>query len=64
MFLVQRLKLALSKGPNRVSSPSFYLRKETDPVSETLCFLETLDDGQSPKTRFFQTFLTLTRSRR
>jgi hypothetical protein len=31
-------RLALSKGPNRVSS-SHHLRTETDPVSETLCFL-------------------------
>jgi hypothetical protein len=30
---------ALSKGPNRVGSTSFYLETETDTVSETLCFL-------------------------
>jgi hypothetical protein len=29
---------------------------ETDPVSETLCFLSfrVMDDGQSPKTQYFQ----------
>jgi hypothetical protein len=37
---VQRLRLALSKGPNRVGvSP--HLRTETDPVSETSCFLSS-----------------------
>jgi hypothetical protein len=44
--------LALSKGPNRVGvSPLPHLRTETDPVSETLCFLVSriLDNGQSPK---------------
>jgi hypothetical protein len=35
--------------------PLLHLRTETDPVSET-CFLKTLDDGQSPKTLFFQLF--------
>jgi hypothetical protein len=39
----QRLALALSKGPNTVGAPSFYLRMETDPVSKTF-FLETLMD--------------------
>jgi hypothetical protein len=46
------LRLALSKGPNRVGvSP--HLRTETDPVSETSCFLvrRTPDDEQSPKTQ-------------
>jgi hypothetical protein len=30
-----------------------HLRTETDPISETLCFLVSriLDDGQSPKTQ-------------
>jgi hypothetical protein len=48
--VVQWLKLAFSKGPNRVGvSP--HVRTETDPVSETLCFLvyRIPDDGQSPK---------------
>jgi hypothetical protein len=36
--VVQWLRLALSKGPNRGSSLP-HLRAETDPVSETLCFL-------------------------
>jgi hypothetical protein len=31
--------LALSKGPNRVGVSPPYLRVETDPVSETFCFL-------------------------
>jgi hypothetical protein len=48
---------ALSKGPNRVdvSPPPFHLRKETDPVSETLCSLvfRIPDDGQSTDTRQF-----------
>jgi hypothetical protein len=34
---VQWLRLALSKGLNRVDVPLFYLGTETDPVSETLC---------------------------
>jgi hypothetical protein len=47
------LRLALSKGPNRVDGPHhFYLRRETSSFRNV--FLETLDDGQSPKTRFFQ----------
>jgi hypothetical protein len=33
--VVQWLRLALSKGPNRVSPTR--IRTETDPVSETLC---------------------------
>jgi hypothetical protein len=37
--LVGRFRLALSKGPNGVSVPSRHLKTETDPVSETLCFL-------------------------
>jgi hypothetical protein len=32
---------------------------ETDSVSETPCFLETLDDGQIPNKRFFQIDLSL-----
>jgi hypothetical protein len=44
--------LALSKGPNRVGVFPPHLRTETDPVSETLCFLVSRrpDDEQSPKT--------------
>jgi hypothetical protein len=44
--------LPLSKGPNWVGifPPPPHLRMETDPVSETLCFLVSRipDDGQSP----------------
>jgi hypothetical protein len=36
---LQGLRLALSKGPNRVGVTSTHLREETDPVSETSCFL-------------------------
>jgi hypothetical protein len=41
----------LSKGLNKVGVP--HLKTETDPVSETLCFLvfKILEDGYSPKTR-------------
>jgi hypothetical protein len=49
---VQWLRLALSKGPKRVDvfSP-FHLRTETDPVSETSCFLVSRipDDGEVKK---------------
>jgi hypothetical protein len=50
--VVQCLKLALSKGPNRVgvSSSSPDLSMETGSVSETLCFLvfRIPEDRQSP----------------
>jgi hypothetical protein len=36
-YWVFGLRLALSKGPNRVDV-SLQLRTETDPVSETSCF--------------------------
>jgi hypothetical protein len=36
--VIQWLRLALSKGSNRVS-PSPLMKKKADPVSETLCFL-------------------------
>jgi hypothetical protein len=42
---------AFSKGPNRIGvSPTPHLRTETDPVSETVCFLVSRipNDGQSP----------------
>jgi hypothetical protein len=44
----------LAKGPKRVS-PLFHVRTETDPVSETLCFLifSIVDDGQSSQTQLF-----------
>jgi hypothetical protein len=50
--VIQRLRLALSKVPNRVGDPP-HLRTETEPVSETLCILVSriLDDGQSLKTQ-------------
>jgi hypothetical protein len=39
-YVVQRFTLTLSNGLNAViTSPPFHLRTETDPVSETLCFL-------------------------
>jgi hypothetical protein len=49
------VRLALSKGPDRVyvSLSPLHLRAETDPVSETLCFLIFIipDDGHSPETQ-------------
>jgi hypothetical protein len=55
--LVQWLRLALSKGPNKagVSPPPSQLRTERDPVSETMCFLAFRfpDDGQSPESQWF-----------
>jgi hypothetical protein len=51
--LVQWLRLALSKWPNWVGVlfPPFYMRTETDPVSETSCFLVSRipDDGKVQK---------------
>jgi hypothetical protein len=56
---VQWLRLALSKGPNRVGVFP-HLRRETDPVSETLCFFIIIsknpDDGQGPKTQYLCIF--------
>jgi hypothetical protein len=52
--VVQWLRLALSKGPNWVWVFSLlHTRTETDPVSETSCFLFSRipDDGKSPKTQ-------------
>jgi hypothetical protein len=49
----QWLRLALSKGPNRVGV-SLHLRTETDPVSETSCFfllsfkIRTMDKVRKP----------------
>jgi hypothetical protein len=45
-------RLALSKGPNKVSSSTLF-ETETDPVSETLYFLvfRILNDRQSPETQ-------------
>jgi hypothetical protein len=55
-------RFALSKGPNGVSPP--HVRTETDPVSETLCFIgfRILDDGQSPKTQQFWVLYTTVRT--
>jgi hypothetical protein len=39
----------------------FYLTTEAIPVYETLCFLETIDDRQNPKTYFFQMQYTIVR---
>jgi hypothetical protein len=43
------LRLALSKGPNRVGVSPPHLRTETNAISETLCFLVSRipDDGRS-----------------
>jgi hypothetical protein len=51
--LEKGLRLALSKGPNKVGVSSPHLRTETDTFSETLCFLVSRipDDGQSKKTK-------------
>jgi hypothetical protein len=52
--MIQWLRLALSKGPNRVGVFQHpHLRTVTNPVSETLCFLvsRTPDDGHNPKTQ-------------
>jgi hypothetical protein len=53
---VHCLRLALSKGQNRVGVSTSHLRTETDTVSETLCFLVTRipDDGQSPNLYLLQ----------
>jgi hypothetical protein len=47
---VQWLRLALSKGPNRVGV-SLHLRTETDPISETSCFFSSnyLESGRWTK---------------
>jgi hypothetical protein len=47
------LRLALSKGPNRVGVSPPHLRTERDPIAETLCFIDfrIRDDEQSPKTQ-------------
>jgi hypothetical protein len=54
-MIVQWSRLALSKGPNRVDVSLRQPRTETDPISETLCFLALRlpDDGYSPKTQWF-----------
>jgi hypothetical protein len=51
--VVQWLRVALSKGPNWVGVFLPHLRTETDPVSETSCFLFSRipDDGKSPETQ-------------
>jgi hypothetical protein len=55
--MFQKLILFPSSGegrdPTEYVSPSPQLKMETDPVSETLCFLELriLDNGQSPETQ-------------
>jgi hypothetical protein len=51
-WVVQWLRLVLSKGPNRVGVSSPQLRAETNSVSETL-YVQVIiiqDDGQSPET--------------
>jgi hypothetical protein len=53
---LNRLRLALSKGPNWVGVffPPFYLRMETDPVSETSCSFKhrMMDKVQKPRNSF------------
>jgi hypothetical protein len=51
--LLGPLERAISKGRNRVGVFPPRLRTETDPVSETLCFLvfRISDDERSPKTQ-------------
>jgi hypothetical protein len=60
----QWLRLALSKGPNGVGVFAPHLRTETDPFSETSCFLVSRipDDGQSPKTQEFWVLYTIIRT--
>jgi hypothetical protein len=49
------LRLALSKGPNRLGVSLPWPDHETDPVSETTCFLDfaILEDGQNPNPHWF-----------
>jgi hypothetical protein len=49
----QLLRLVLATEPNRVGVSLPDLRTDTDPVSETLCFLvfRIPDDGQGPKSQ-------------
>jgi hypothetical protein len=51
--LDQRLKVTLSKGPNRVGVSPPHLRTETEQVSGTLHSLvfRILDNAESPKTQ-------------
>jgi hypothetical protein len=44
---VHWLRLALSKGPTKCLSPR--MKMETNPFSETLCFLGTLNSGRRTK---------------
>jgi hypothetical protein len=43
------------EGTQQNRSPSSHMRTETDPVSETLCFLVFIipDDGQIPQSHLF-----------
>jgi hypothetical protein len=49
------IEVSSFKGPNWVHVSRSHLRTETDPVSETLCFLvfSIPDEGQSPETQWF-----------
>jgi hypothetical protein len=51
-FCPQWLRFALPKGPNKIGVSSSHLKAETDPISETVCFLvfRIPDDGQSRET--------------
>jgi hypothetical protein len=51
--VVQSLRLAISKEPNRVGVSLPHLGMETDPASETMCFLvfRIPCNGQSPETQ-------------
>jgi hypothetical protein len=46
----EKVKLALSEGHNRVVCLSLHPEKDSDPISETSCFLlfRIPDDGRSP----------------
>jgi hypothetical protein len=47
--------------PTELISPSLHMRRETDPVSETMCFLvfRIPDDGRSPQTQYFWVLYTI-----
>jgi hypothetical protein len=51
------------RGPAECLSSFLHLKMETDPVSETLCFLafRILDDGQNPEPQWFWVLYTITR---
>jgi hypothetical protein len=60
-WLNQRLRLALSNGPNRVGAP-IILPEDGNKYSFRNFFLEILEDVQSPKTCSFQVQYTIVRT--